>query len=52
MCGASEMSPTMGTVGMPAAGYAWIRFGAAFSVPCVKRPDLLSGLSFVLISRK
>ncbi len=38
-------SPAMGTVEMWGGGYDDRRFGAAFSVPCVKRPDLLSGLS-------
>ena len=36
----------MGTVVMPGDGYDDVVVGAAFSVPCVKRPDLLSGLSF------
>ena len=46
------MSPAMGTVGRNGEAYDETRFGAAFSVPCVKRPDLLSGLSFVRMARE
>ena len=45
-------SPAMVTVKRCGGGYADLRFGAAFSVPCVKRPDLLSGLSFVRMSSR
>ena len=39
------LSPVMVTGEGWRCGYAFIVVGAAFSVPCVKRPDLLPGLS-------
>ena len=43
----SGLSPAMGTIETAEPGYDVLGFGAAFSVPCVKKPDLLSGFSFV-----
>jgi len=43
--GRLRVSPVMGTGEGWGGGYAKGIVGAAFSVPCVKRPDLLPGLS-------